>query len=513
MYSGAGRIDMKKKGKNKKRVIIIVVVIAAAAFLLWWFLLRGRGGGKNQEVAYVQTVAEVTGLGDSAGLVNRYAGVVEAQESWSLKQDSDAKIKEILVKVGDTVKKGDPLLTYDVDKYQSDLEQAKIDQERLENELQNAKDTAAQLEKDKAKAKSSEQANLTIQIKEQELAVKQTELDIESKKLTVKKLEDSIQHATVTSEIEGVVKSINSGDTEEDSMSDSDNSLITIMQTGNLQVKGTINEQNIGSLGMGSELIIHSRTDRNQTWSGVISKVDTESANSDQSNSMYYGNDSGSGSTSYPFYVSLEDSEGLMIGQHVYMELDYGQEDIDKKDGVWLFDYMIDMTDASHPFVWADKNGKLEKREVKLGAYDEEMMMYEIVSGLAMEDEIAMPDERLTEGMPTKPMSEMPDGSDEEYEDEDGTIMDDEDFEVLDEEGEEDWEGEDLDPDYEEDEEDENDWGTEEGFQGMDGYQSMEGMDRGDPAYDDIAEDPEDSLDAVEIDDIDDDIDDDDDRF
>ncbi|MBR0398556.1 MAG: HlyD family efflux transporter periplasmic adaptor subunit [Eubacterium sp.] len=492
---------MKKKGSNKKRVIIITIVVAAAAaFLLWWFLLRDGAGRKNQEVAYVQTVAEITGLGDSTGLVNRYAGVVEAQESWSVKQDSDAKIKEILVKVGDTVKKGDALLTYDVDKFQSDLEQALIDQERLQNELQNAKDTVTQLEKEKAKAKSSEQANYTIQIKEQELTVKQTELDIESKKLDVNKLKNNIEHATVTSEIDGVVKSINNGETDEDSFSsDGDSSLITIMQTGDLRVKGTINEQNITSLGVGAELLIHSRTDAEKVWHGVISKVDTENTNSDQNNSMYYGNDSGSGSTSYPFYVSLEDSEGLMIGQHVYMELDYGQDEVDEKTGVWMYDYMIDMTDTSHPFVWADNNGKLEKREVELGAYDEEMMMYEITSGLALEDSIAMPDERLSEGMATKPMSEMEEDIDEEGSGEDLMMddMDDEDTEVIDdteEFDEEDLEGEDLDPDYEEDEEDdENAWGTEEGFEGMDGYQSMEGMERGDPSMDNVVEDPEDA--------------------
>ncbi|MBQ9063037.1 MAG: HlyD family efflux transporter periplasmic adaptor subunit [Eubacterium sp.] len=504
---------MKKKGSNKKRVIIIAIVAAAAAvFLLWWFLLRDGARRKNQEVAYVQTVAEITGLGDSAGLVNRYAGVVEAQESWSVKQDSDATVKEILVKVGDSVKKGDPLLTYDVDKFQSDLEQAQIEQERLQNELQNAKDTVEQLQKEKAKAKASEQASYTIQIKEQELTVKQTELDIESKKLNLDKLKNNIEHATVTSEIDGVVKSINNGETDEDSFSEGDSSLITIMQTGDLRVKGTINEQNITSLGVGAELLIHSRTDAEKVWHGVISKVDTENTNSDQNNNMYFG-DSGSGSTSYPFYVSLESSEGLMIGQHVYMELDYGQDEVDEKTGVWMYDYMIDMTDASHPFVWADNNGKLAKREVGLGAYDEEMMMYEITSGLALEDSIAMPDERLYEGMATKPMSEMEEDIEEGGSDED-IVTDDEDIEVIDDTDDDDgeaWDGEDLDPDYEEDDEEDDgeDWGTEEGFQGMDGYQSMEGMDRGDPSMDNVVEDPEDSIYAEDVeDDADDDAED-----
>ena len=58
----------------------------------------------------------------------------------------------------------------------------------------------------------------------------------------------------------------------------------------------------------------------------------------------------GSGSSNYPFYVELESSEGLLMGQHVYMEMDYGQGE-KREDGLWLDEYMIDMTDPDAPFV------------------------------------------------------------------------------------------------------------------------------------------------------------------
>ena len=61
---------------------------------------------------------------------------------------------------------------------------------------------------------------------------------------------------------------------------------------------------------------------------------------------------------------------------------------------------MIDMTDPDAPFVWADNGkGKLEKRKILLGTYDEEMMQYKINGGLSTEDSIAFPDESLKEGM------------------------------------------------------------------------------------------------------------------
>ena len=64
------------------------------------------------------------------------------------------------------------------------------------------------------------------------------------------------------------------------------------------------------------------------------------------------------------------------------------------------------MTDPEKPFVWASKDGRLEKRSVTLGVYDEEMMRWEIVSGLTLEDLITMPQMGLEEGMKTTTVPE-----------------------------------------------------------------------------------------------------------
>lgn len=106
-------------------------------------------------------------------------------------------------------------------------------------------------------------------------------------------------------------------------------------------------------------------------------------------------------STSYPFYVELDSSEDLMLGQHVYIERDMGQDD--KKDGLWLSDYYILDTDTNEPYVWAanDKN-RLEKRYVTLGKHDDSLGEYEIVDGLTKKDAIAFPTDSLEEGEKTE---------------------------------------------------------------------------------------------------------------
>ena len=116
-----------------------------------------------------------------------------------------------------------------------------------------------------------------------------------------------------------------------------------------------------------------------------------------------------------------------MLGQHVYMELDLGLIDEEPEDDgkLYLYEYMIDMTDPEKPFVWASKDGRLEKRTVGLGAYDEEMMRWEITEGLTLEDLITMPMEGLEEGMKTTTVPEEATGVPYDGEMEDGMMYED----------------------------------------------------------------------------------------
>ena len=158
---------------------------------------------------------------------------------------------------GESVEEGDLLFEYSILKYEEDLQQAEIDLERLENDYDSTQEAIAQLEKEKRNASSSEQANYTIQIKEQNLALKDKELDIEMKKAEIDKLEDNIDNAVVESGISGIVKKINEGDSS--GSGNEDNSFITIMKVGTYRIKGTINEQNIGELTAGAAVLVHSR--------------------------------------------------------------------------------------------------------------------------------------------------------------------------------------------------------------------------------------------------------------
>ena len=144
-------------------------------------------------------------------------------------------------------------------------------------------------------------------------------------------------------------------------------------------------------------VIVRSRVDESATWLGTISKIDTESPQSDTNmDDMYMEGDNGEKASKYYFYVELASTEDLLLGQHIFIEPDFGQATV--KEGIWIDESYI-VNDGDNAYVWAlDDDKKLEKKEVKLGEYDENLMMYEIKSGLTEDDYIVWNSDDLKEG-------------------------------------------------------------------------------------------------------------------
>ena len=69
---------------KKKQMIIIgaaVVVIAAAGVIFTVVRKGGSSGGDPENSVYVDSVAELCGLGTGNGLTDRFSGVVEPQKT------------------------------------------------------------------------------------------------------------------------------------------------------------------------------------------------------------------------------------------------------------------------------------------------------------------------------------------------------------------------------------------------------------------------------------------------
>ena len=366
--------------KKKKLIIGIVAAIILIAVLGLLAVYKGMipsiGAGSG-EVVYVQSVRGLTAMDFS---VDRYGGIIESQKAITYKKDPDRKIESVFVKVGDMVTKGTPLFKYDVRSSENSIASIQLDIEALNNEISYLQ----------SQGNSTE---IQLQISERQLEIRQKQQDL-------KKYQQELEQSEVKSEITGVIKAVSETGQDANGM---EQPIITMSETGEFRVKGKVSEQSIGTLIAGMPVIIRSRVNEDQTWTGVISKIESEPASNSQENMYYEGGDK---ATSYPFYVTLDSTVGLMLGQHVYIEPDYGQSEIKAKEGLWIDQSFVAYDDDGNPFAWVSRNGRLTKRALALGEMDDMDYTVEIVSGLSEDDLIAWPDETLQEGMKAQNIAE-----------------------------------------------------------------------------------------------------------
>ncbi len=351
--------------------------------LVVFLIVMWTSAQSNGSVVYVQSVASLMGYAEQGGLQNRYAGVVEAQQTVDIQKDGERTVTEVLVKEGDVVTEGDVLFLYDTQEANFALEQALLELERIENSIHSYYAQIAQLEQERKTAPASEQLSYTMQIQQAQSALKTEEYNQKVKQLALEALQANAVAPEVKAPLSGVVQQVNN----KDDQSTTGQAFISIMETGDYRVKGFVNEQNVFSIQIGDAVTIRSRADDSQTWYGAVGEINT------QQNQQGEGNDPMTTSSRYPFYITLENDDNLLMGQHVYIELGQGLafEEVQIQEG-----YLTRQGDDF--YVWVEHYGELRKRQVQVGDYEEATGMYTIAEGLTLEDRVAFPQAGLQEG-------------------------------------------------------------------------------------------------------------------
>ena len=350
--------------------------------------LAGCGGGGNG--VYVQSVKELSGFGGIAP-GDKFPGMVVSENVTEIQKDQNKVVAEVHVKEGQDVVEGQELFTYDMDQMKLSLDKQKLELEQLKATIDNYKSQIESLKKDEAKVTGSDKLQYTIQIQSLEVDLKEAELNLTAKETEVAQTESMLANVTVVSPVTGRITGIN-----EEGYDNYGNPLayITIQQAGSFRIKATLGELQRGGIVEGTRMKIVSRTDENVFWYGTVTLVDYESPSQGNDNDYYYGGmvDSMSSSSKYPFYVELESSEGLLLGQHVYLEVDAGEED---GGALAISSAFICYDEDGTAYVWAEKKGKLEKRGVVTGEYNYMLDTIEILQGITEKDYIAFPDPEL----------------------------------------------------------------------------------------------------------------------
>ena len=351
----------------------------------------------SDTAVYVQSVEALASMGGIAP-GDRFAGLVVSENVTEITKDSEKTIEELKVREGDDVNVGQELFSYDTEELQLTLDKQRLEQEQLAATIESYTNQIAALEKEMKWVTASEKLEFTIEIQTMQVDLKEAELNLKTKEAEVKKSEDLLANATVVSPVKGRVQSISESGTD-----NYGNALpyITIQQAGSYRVKGTLGELQRGGLIEGNRLKIVSRTNEEDCWAGTVTLVDYENPSQGNNYDMYYGTsaDEMTASSKYPFYVELDNTEGLILGQHVYLELESEEE---KSAAVSISSAFFCFEEDGSTYVWAENRGKLEKRTVTLGEYNPMRDTYEVTEGLTVEDYIAFPDAELcAEGAPT----------------------------------------------------------------------------------------------------------------
>lgn len=378
----------------------------AGALSLALLLGTLSGCGNKLPAVYVQPVSQIMGYGTMGGS-NNCAGVVVAQDEVKVERDENRRITELKVEVGQSVTKGEVLFTYDTDEIQLTIDKAKLEIEQMKNTVKDYTEQITQLEKEKKSAPESEKLSYTVHIQSLEADKKETEYNINVKERELKDLQSNASSGAVTAPIDGKIKAINENGGYDD-MTGQPLPYITLIQNGAYRVKGKVNELNLSEFQVGQAVTIRSRADETMTWTGTIAEIDT-APETDNNGGMYvygYGtSDEMTSTSSYPFYVDLDSVEGLLLGQHVFVEP--GIEEPTASEGISLYaDYVLGSEEEGY-YVWAaNADNEIEKRTVTVGSFDEMLYCYVITDGLNAEDRIAFPDDSIQEGAPvtdTKP--------------------------------------------------------------------------------------------------------------
>ena len=364
-----------------------------ALLLALTMVLSGCASGTAVYVQSVEVLASMGGIAPG----DRFAGMVVSEHVTEIKKDADKSVAELLVKEGDDVEEGQALFSYDVDQLQLAYDKNVLEVEQLKASIAGFKNTIQTLEWERSSTSGTERLQYTVEIDSAKIDLKEAELKLKNKETEVEKSLRLLENATVVSPVKGRIQKIKESGSEQ---SGEGSAYITIQQSGSYRIKGVLGELQRGGITEGSRMTIHSRVNE-ERWSGTVTLVDYENPSQGSDMDRYYGmsTDEMTAASKYPFYVELDSIDGLILGQHVYLELEMEEG---ATSGIPVSTAFVCYADDGSAYVWAEKGKSLEKRSVTLGAVNDMAGTVEILDGLSTNDYIAFPDPELcVEGAPT----------------------------------------------------------------------------------------------------------------
>ena len=363
-------------------------------------------------IADTYLAAAISSASQRSGIA-KYAVTVERQETRKITSSSSRKVAEVLVKVGDAVKEGTALMRYDDENDEMTIQSHEYEIEKMKLDIETRNMSIQKAEAELPKLKDLDLEERKIQIQQTRNAILVDEYNIEAREKNIETLRQMTSEKEVKSKYDGIVTKIEKGNGNSDSDFDSDSDssdvsqyTVTIAESSNLLLKGTATDANIANIFQGQSVVAYSRVDPSVCWFGMISKVKKpgEDKNKSSSDEEYSDSGSSSGSGNYTYYVELESEDGLLVGQHLYMEPDVGQTG--REEGLWIGEEYV-FSEDGQAYVWVENtSNRIEKRAVTISSPDDYGKV-RIEEGLDKLEYIAENNGIVKEGMRTRHAEEI----------------------------------------------------------------------------------------------------------
>ncbi|MHA4262738.1 efflux RND transporter periplasmic adaptor subunit [Bacillus cereus] len=246
----------------------------------------------------------------------KFAGEVIPNGMETILFDPTKGTYELAVNKGDEVKKGQLLFKYNNPTVKQGVTEVEMQKKIAQKEV-----TLQQKQINVAKQKLQKDKNAGLPaeaVKALEIEIQQLESQLEMKKFEVEKADEMIKAAkeklntlSVTSPADGVIDDIVTTSNEKNGMSG-----ITLRHAGPYKVTGQMSEFELANVKVGQEVTVSSKTVAGKTWTGKVTKIGFTPLKSMDENKTV---------SNYPFTVTLDNSENLQNGFHVYLKSKSGE--------------------------------------------------------------------------------------------------------------------------------------------------------------------------------------------
>ena len=139
---------------------------------------------------------------------DRFAGIVVSENVTEIKKDSEKTVKELLVRAGDDVKKGQVLFSYDTEEVQLTLDKQRLELEQLQGTLESHKSKINTLQWQSNNTSGTTKLKYTLEIQSAQIDLKETEIKIKAKEKEIARSEELLANVDVVSPIDGRIQEV-----------------------------------------------------------------------------------------------------------------------------------------------------------------------------------------------------------------------------------------------------------------------------------------------------------------